>query len=137
MPGNNVLGGVRVLVVEDENDARDLIAFLLESEGAKVVPVDNVSDALEIFKSGRPDVVVTDIGMPDYNGYALIAAIRRSKSESQRTPVIALTAFSTPADRDTALISGFDEYLSKPFDTDRLIHTIKRLFDEHRIDTAA
>jgi CheY-like chemotaxis protein len=137
MPGNNVLGGVRVLVVEDENDARDLIAFLLESQGAKVVPVDNVSDALEIFKSDRPDVVVTDIGMPDYNGYALIAAIRRSKSESQRTPVIALTAFSTPADRDTALISGFDEYLSKPFDPDRLIHTIKRLFDEHRIDTAA
>ena len=53
MPGNNVLGGVRVLVVEDENDARDLIAILLESVGAKVAPVDNVSDALEIFKSDR------------------------------------------------------------------------------------
>jgi len=137
MPGNNVLYGVRVLVVEDEKDTRDLLAFLLESEGATAIPADSVTEALEILDKRRFDVVVTDIGMPDYNGYALIAAIRRNKSQLRRTPVIALTAFSTPADRDTAMISGFDEYLSKPFEPEQLIRTIKRLHDQHRVDTAA
>ena len=137
MPGNNSLDGVRVLVVEDESDTRELIAFLLESEGATAVPVDSVTEALEILSKRHLDVVVTDIGMPEYNGYALIAAIRRNKSRLRRTPVIALTAFSTPADRDTAMISGFDEYLSKPFEPEQLIQTIRRLHDQHRVDTAA
>jgi CheY-like chemotaxis protein len=137
MRGNNTLGGIRVLVVEDEKDTRDLLQFLLESEGATAIPTDNVTDALEIFAKQHPDVVVTDIGMPGYNGYALIAAVRHEKSQFRRTPVIALTAYSTPADRDTALISGFDEYLAKPFEPEQLIRAIKRLFDEHRVDTAA
>jgi CheY-like chemotaxis protein len=137
MRGNKVLRGVRVLVVEDEKDTRDLLEFLLESEGATALPVDNVTEALEVFTKQRPDVVVTDIGMPDYNGYALIAAVRHEKSQLRRTPVIALTAYSTPADRDTALISGFDDYVAKPFEPEHLIRTIKRLYDEHRIDTAA
>jgi CheY-like chemotaxis protein len=137
MQVGNILKGVSVLVIEDEKDTRDLLAFLLESEGATAIPVDNVTDALELFTERHPDVVVSDIGMPDYNGYAFIAAVRRQKSQVSRTPVIALTAFSTPADRDTALISGFDEYLAKPFEPEQLILNIKRLYDEHRIDTAA
>ena len=137
MGGQKILGGIHILVVEDEGDTRELLAFLLESEGATAIPVDNVTEALEIFTSRHPDIVVTDIGMPDYNGYALIAAVRHQKSQLRNTPVIALTAYSTPADRDTALISGFNEYLAKPFEPDKLIRTIKRLYDEHRIDTAA
>jgi DNA-binding response OmpR family regulator len=137
MRGNNILEGVRILVIEDETDTRNLLAFLLESEGATAFPVDNVMDALDEFIKRPPDIVVSDIGMPDYNGYAFIAAVRHQKSQIRRTPVIALTAFSTPADRDTALISGFDEYLAKPFEPEQLICTIKRLCDEHRIGTAA
>ena len=137
MREKNILNGIRVLVVEDEQDTRDLLTFLLESEGAAAIPVDNVTDALEMFNKHHPDVVVSDIGMPDYNGYAFIAAIRHQKSTIRRTPVIALTAFSTPADRDTALISGFDEYFAKPFEPEQLIGTIKRLYDEHRVDNAA
>ena len=133
----NVLRGIKVLVVEDEKDTRDLLVFLLESQGASSIPVDNVSDALIIFTKEQPTIVVTDIGLPEYNGYALIAAVRHAKSDLRKTPVIALTAYSTPADRDTALISGFDEYLAKPFEPEQLIRTIKRLCDEHRIDTAA
>jgi len=133
----NILHGIRVLVVEDEEDTRDLLGFLLESHGATAIAVDNVTDALAIFTKNHPDIVVTDIGMPDYNGYALIAAVRHAKSQLRRTPVIALTAYSTPSDRDTALISGFDEYLAKPFEPEELIRTIKRLYDEHRVDTAA
>ena len=84
------------------------------------------------------DVVIADIGMPDYNGYAFIAALRKEqRAEIRNTPVIVLTAYSTPADRDTALISGFNEYLAKPFDPRVLISTIKRLYDEHHRDAAA
>ena len=133
----NILLGIKVLVVEDEKDTKDLLTFLLESRGATTLSADNVSDALQIFTKEQPRIVVTDIGLPEYNGYALIAAVRHAKSELRRTPVIALTAYSTPADRDTALISGFDEYLSKPFEPEELIRTIKRLCDQHRIDTAA
>ena len=137
MHGQKILGGIHVLVVEDEQDTRDLLTFLLESEGATPIPVDNVTAALEILTNQHPDIVVTDIGMPDYNGYALIASVRHQRSQTRTTPVIALTAYSTPADRDTALISGFNEYLAKPFEPDKLIRTIRRLYDEHRIDTAA
>jgi CheY-like chemotaxis protein len=137
MNDRTVLDGIRVLVVEDEKDTRDLLRYLLELHGAQVIPTDNVTDALEVFSKERPHVVVTDIGMPDYNGYAFIAAVRKKQSHLRKIPVIALTAFSTPADRDTALISGFNEYLSKPFEPEELISTIKRLFDEHRLDTAA
>jgi len=132
-----MLLGIRILVVEDEQDTRDLLQFLLESHGATVIAADNVTDALAIFAKDRPDIAVTDIGMPDYNGYAFIAAVRKQQSRSRKTPVIALTAYTTPADRDTALISGFNEYLAKPFEPEKLIHTIKRLYDQYRIDTAA
>ena len=137
MKDRAILDGIRVLVVEDDKDTRDLLQFLLESHGATTIPADNVMEALEMLRMNRPDLVLTDIGMPDYNGYAFIAAIRKQQSPFQKIPVIALTAYSTPADRDTALISGFDEYLAKPFEPEELLSTIKRLYDEHRIDTAA
>lgn len=133
----DVLQGIRVLVVEDEKDTRDLLQFLLESHGATAIPSDNVTEALVIIGRDKPDVVVTDIGMPDYNGYALIAALRNQNPKAKHLPVIALTAYSTPADRDTALISGFDDYLAKPFEPEGLISAIKRLYDQHRVDTAA
>ena len=133
----NVLRGIRVLVVEDEVDTRDLLIYLLEQQGATAIPAGTVTEALAIFNEVRPDIVLTDIGMPDYNGYALIAAVRSERSGLRKTPVIALTAYSTAADRDTALISGFDEYLAKPFEPDKLIKTIRRLYDLHRVDTAA
>jgi CheY-like chemotaxis protein len=133
-----VVNGLRILVLEDEKDTRDLLQFLLESQGASVMLADNVLDGLEIFAQEQPDIVVADIGMPEYNGYAFIAAVRKQqRPELRNVPVIALTAFSTPADRDTALISGFNEYISKPFGPDELLKTIRRLHDGHRIDTAA
>jgi CheY-like chemotaxis protein len=133
----SVLRGIRVLVIEDEKDTLDLLAFLLESHGARVLPVDNVTDGLAVLEKEHPDIAITDIGMPEYNGYAFIATVRKEKSPVKSLPVIALTAYSTPADRDTALISGFNEYLAKPFEPEELISTIKRLYDQHQINTAA
>jgi CheY-like chemotaxis protein len=131
------LKGIRILVLEDETDTRDLLNFVLQFEGASVVAVQNVPEALEALKANRPDVVVADIGLPEYNGYAFIAAVRRDETtELRTTPVIALTAFATPADRDTALVSGFDAYVAKPFDPGHLIATIIQLH-HRRADSAA
>jgi CheY-like chemotaxis protein len=126
----DILQCVRVLVLEDENDTRDLLGVVLRSHGASVVAAQNVPEALEAVKAKRPDVVVADIGLPDYNGYAFIAAVRQEETpELRTTPVIALTAFATAADRDTALFSGFDAYLAKPFEPGDLIATIRQLYD--------
>lgn len=134
----HVLDGMRVLIVEDESDTRDLLGIVLEWHGASVFLTSNVADGLEVHRRQLPDVIVTDIGMPDYNGYALLAAVRKQESREKRTtPVIVLTAFSTPADRDAALTSGFDAYLTKPFEPEQLVHTIKRLYEDRRADTAA
>ena len=138
MSNKGVVNGLRILVLEDEKDTRDLLQFLLESQGASVMLAENVLEGLEIFTQNVPDIVVADIGMPEYNGYAFIAAVRKQqRPELRNVPVIALTAFSTPADRDTALISGFNDYISKPFGPDELLKTIRRLHDGHSIDTAA
>src|SRR2546423_913236 len=67
-----VVSGLRILVLEDEKDTRDLLQFLLESQGATVMVADNVLEGLEIFADQRPDIVVADIGMLEYNGYAFI-----------------------------------------------------------------
>jgi CheY-like chemotaxis protein len=131
------LNGVRVLVLEDDTDTRNLLGIVLQMDGAGVVFAQRVPEALQLVKAERPDVVVADIGLPEYNGYAFIAALRRDEDLHFRTtPVIALTAFATAADRDTALVSGFDVYLTKPFDPPVLVETIRRLHDR-RIDTAA
>ena len=140
MPDNpSILKGIRVLVLEDEQDTRDLLGIVLGAHGATPILTGNVYQALQSMQTQQPiDVVIADIGMPDYNGYAFIAALRKEqRAVIRNTPVIVLTAYSTPADRDTALISGFNEYLAKPFDPRVLISTIKRLYDEHHRDAAA
>lgn len=137
MSDNDILKGLQILVVEDERDTRELLGIVLESEGANVALTDSVPAALDKLKTMRPDVIVADIGMPEYNGYALIAALRRDGNAAlRRTPVIALTAFATAADRDTALVSGFNLHLTKPFDPEELVEAVRGLYD-HRLDSAA
>src|SRR5262249_47330336 len=99
--------------------------LVLKMHGAEVDLAENVGEALHLANNRQPHVIVTDIGMPDLNGYAFISALR----ESSNTPAIALTAYAAPADREIALTSGFNEYLSKPFDPRELVNTIKRLHD--------
>jgi DNA-binding response OmpR family regulator len=132
------LNGICVLVVEDENDTRDLLGLVLQSYGATAFLASSVKRGLKALSEHRPDVIISDIGMPEYNGYALIAAVRKDEHrEIRNMPVIALTAFTTSADRDSALISGFDEYLTKPFDLADLVFAIRQLYERHRLDTAA
>jgi CheY-like chemotaxis protein len=122
------LKGARVLVVEDDRDTREIVQFILEQNGAIVASADSVPRALEVYPTFGANVIVADIGMPEYNGYALIAQIREDEAKLDRfTPAIALTAYTSPADRTQALSAGFQEYMAKPFDPGDLIVAIARL----------
>src|SRR6267378_262973 len=127
------LEGISVLVVEDEKDTRELLKILLEAEGGLVTITASVQEALFAYDQSRPDVIVADIGMPDYNGYTLIGKIRaRDRERGNLTPAIALTAYATAMDRDTVLSAGFQLHMAKPFDPDRLISVIADLAAKYK-----
>lgn len=110
-----VLEGVRVLVVDDDGDACDLLDMALRAAGASVHAVRTVRAAVGELASFRPDLLLSDIGMPGEDGYALIREVRARQAEGgARIPAIALSAFASSADRDQALANGFDAHLAKP-----------------------
>jgi CheY-like chemotaxis protein len=122
------LRDVRILAVDDDKDTLEMLRFILQQQSANVVTVESVTKAAETLRHFEPDVIVTDIGMPDYNGYALISLVRaKDEKEGRTTPAIALTAYTSAADKETALSAGFQKYLSKPFDPAELIDTIRSL----------
>ncbi len=121
------LNGLRILLVEDEADARELIAILLQGSGATVEAVDSASGALQRLTLFIPDVLVSDIGLPRESGYDLIRQIRSMTSDINKIPAIALTAFATENDRKMSLSAGFQAHLAKPVEPSDLLKTIKTL----------
>ena len=116
---------LKVLVVDDEADARELLKRLLVECKATVLLADSANAAMEIVKSERPDVVISDIGMPERDGYDLIRDIRRLPAEQGgRTPAIALTAFARSEDRMRALMAGYQAHIAKPVEPQELIVTV-------------
>jgi signal transduction histidine kinase/DNA-binding response OmpR family regulator len=127
-PGGERLDGLRVLLVEDEPDSREILEHVLTTAGATVEPAGSVQAALELFKASPHGVVVSDIGMPGQDGYDLIRAIRRLPPASgAAVAAIALTAYAREEDRQRALAAGFDLHLPKPIDPRELIASIARL----------
>lgn len=124
----DLLAGLNVLVVDDEDDARDLLRITLESCGAQVQDASSAREALALLQAAQIDVLVSDIGMPDEDGYSLIRAMR-ALADMQRasTPAIALTAFARNEDRTRALLSGFNVHLAKPVEPAELLTTIADL----------
>jgi CheY-like chemotaxis protein len=118
------LGGVRVLVVDDEPDARSLIERLLEDCEATVTTAGSASEALEHVARQAPDVLLSDIGMPTEDGYSLMRRIRRLSGEAGRIPAIALTAYARAEDRVKALQAGYQMHLSKPVEPVKLIEMV-------------
>jgi CheY-like chemotaxis protein len=122
------LAGRHILVVEDDSDTREMLKFVLEQNGAAVVATDSVPPAVELIQKVHPDAVIADIGLPEYNGYALIARIRElDKKEQLQTKCVAITAYATPTDRDITLKSGYDAYIAKPFEPEELVKTVAQL----------
>jgi PAS domain S-box-containing protein len=119
------LSGLRVLVVDDEPDARTLVQQLLEECGAQTLAAAGVDEALALIRSARPDLLVTDIGMPGADGYDLLERVRQQQDAVLASlPAIALTAFARSEDRTRALRSGFLLHLSKPVEPAELIATV-------------
>ncbi|HKH49987.1 MAG TPA: response regulator [Thermoanaerobaculia bacterium] len=123
-----LLAGVRVLVVEDEDDTRELLVIALEQCGAQVTAVATTADALASLDRVPPDVLVSDLAMPDEDGFALIRQVRSRKAgEGGDVPAAALTAYARTEDRIRALASGFQRHLPKPLDPSDLIAAVAAL----------
>lgn len=117
-----------ILVVEDDDDARELMQAVLEQRGARVFAADRVSVAIELFDQVTPEIVVSDIAMPDEDGYSFVRRIRALPPErGGRTPCIAVSAYAGSADRARALAAGFDRYHHKPVDFEALGAAISAL----------
>ena len=123
-PGNVLLpslDGVRILVVDDEPDARELVERILENHEASVASTASAEEALQLLAVSSPDVLISDIGMPGMDGYQLMRKIRSGEPRDRRLPAIALTAFARSEDRKRAILAGYQAHLAKPFDTAELV----------------
>ncbi len=122
------LDGVTVLVVDDETDARELIGEVLLQCGAAVLTASSADEGLKLLQSQRPNVVISDIGMPDKDGYQFMRDLRRiSAVKGGNTPAIALTAFARSEDRTRAMVAGYQIHISKPIEPQELIATVASL----------
>jgi CheY-like chemotaxis protein len=125
------LDGLRILMVDDDADARELVTVILEQAGAEVVAAASAAEALAVLTDKRnsmPDCIVSDISMPDKNGYWLIGKIRSlARDDGGHLPAIALTAFGRASDRIAALTAGFQRHVSKPVEPTELVMVIAGL----------
>lgn len=122
------LRGLSILVVDDEPDARHLVQSVLESGGAKVRLAASATEALDMIRTVPPDVIVSDLGMPEVDGYEFIRRLRElPREQGGRTPAVALTAYARSDDRRKALLSGFQNHASKPMDPQELVFVVANL----------
>ena len=122
------LAGIRVLVVDDDPDARELVGMVVEMCGMEARLAASAVEALEEVTTYHPHAVISDIGMPDKDGYFLIRSIRTHPDPARRDiPVIALTAFSRNEDRSRALVEGFNLHLRKPVEPGELVRAVMDL----------
>ena len=121
------LDGLHVLVVDDDEDSRELVATVLGTAGAAVATADSARVALDLVERRRPDVLVSDIGMPEHDGYWLIRGVGARPDASASVPAIALTAYARADDARLALAAGFQEYLAKPVEPAKLTEMVARV----------
>jgi CheY-like chemotaxis protein len=118
------LHGRVILVVEDDDDARELVTEVLENAGARVVPAASSQEAMDLAANMRPDMLLADVGLPGEDGYTLLGRLRVVYPD---VPAIAVTAYARPADRTHALSAGFQQHLIKPIDPGELVDQIVSL----------
>jgi signal transduction histidine kinase len=122
------LSGLKVLLVDDDPDALELIAMIVGGEGADVLLASSGVEALELVRSGQPDLIVSDIGMPEVNGYELMRMLRELPAAAGgTTPAIALTAFGQPEDKARSLAAGFDLHFAKPVSPQQIVASVADL----------
>jgi signal transduction histidine kinase/DNA-binding response OmpR family regulator len=120
-----ILEGLRILVVDDEADSRELVTAIVTRCGGEVKSCESAAEALKTFRGWKPNVVVSDIGMPNEDGYTLIDKLRKQRLKLAREiPVIALTAYATDDDRKRTLAAGFQIHVAKPIEPETLVKSI-------------
>ncbi|MEZ2248463.1 PAS domain S-box protein [Microcoleus sp.] len=123
-----ILAGLKVLVVDDEPDNRELLTVMLSECGSVAIAAGSAAEAIEILGKFQPDILVSDIGMPIEDGYSLIRKIRSSPSAlTKRLPAIALTAYARDEDRAKAIAAGYDEHLTKPIEPAQFVAVLAKL----------
>ncbi|MDQ7988545.1 MAG: response regulator [Candidatus Dactylopiibacterium sp.] len=126
------LENTRILVVEDDQEAAAILVLILQDRGASVELANDYASALKLLARSRPDVLISDIGLPGKDGYDLIRTVRAEHEADGHIPAIALTAFGRESDRDQALVAGFDIHLSKPMTPQKMLDTLVDLLDKYR-----
>ena len=125
---NSLLDGLEVLVLDDEPDARDVVQRLLEDAGARARIASSAGEAIQLLEQGFvPDIILSDIGMPDQDGYDFMQQVRRMDSEVAEVPAAALTALARLEDRKRALMAGYQTHLAKPVDPAELVAMVASL----------
>jgi len=136
--GSQALGGLRILVVDDEPDCATLTGYLLSQWGADVKVVISASEALEVFERYEewpPDILVSDIQMPAIDGYGLIRRVRKMDPDrGGNIPAIALTAYTRVEDRIRALVAGFQIHIAKPFEPLELLTVVESVLNRRAED---
>ncbi len=123
----SLLRGLKVLAVDDQQDTRDLITLALIRFGADVQASDSAAAALKTIAEWQPHVIVSDIGLPEMDGYDFMRALRKIEDNGQRIPAIALTGYAGAVDESKALEAGYELHFSKPINLNELAHAIARL----------
>ena len=125
------LSGIKILVVEDDSDSREVLQLFLEQNGAKVKSADSAQQAMNTLinsENGLPDIIISDLAMPDEDGYTLLNRIRKlNNSAGGNIPALALSAFATNENKQRAFEAGFQKYHTKPFEPDLIVQDILEL----------
>jgi signal transduction histidine kinase len=130
VPETLPLTNIRVLVVDDEADSRDFLAFVLEQAGAEVTAAASASEALQALTQSKPDILLSDIGMPEMDGYMLMRQVRVLESEQEnKIPAIALTAYAGEMNQQQALAAGFQRHIAKPVAPETLVQEIEMILN--------
>jgi CheY-like chemotaxis protein/anti-sigma regulatory factor (Ser/Thr protein kinase) len=125
------LTGIRVLTIDDEADVRNLFSVLLNAYGAEVLSVASAAEVLASLESFQPDVLISDIGMPEVDGYTLLQQVRSlPPAKGGQIPAIAMTAYAREEDHQRCLAAGFQQHISKPIDVDRLVQAVWELANQ-------
>ncbi|MBD1878962.1 response regulator [Coleofasciculus sp. FACHB-T130] len=121
------LDGLQILVVDDEADARELLKSILEQYGAEAIAAASAEEAIATIQQSKPDLLISDIGMPNEDGYSLIRRVRALEAEKGQIPSVALTAYVRADDQKAALSAGFQSHVAKPIDPTELIAVVASL----------
>jgi signal transduction histidine kinase/DNA-binding response OmpR family regulator len=137
-PDAHILNGLKILVVDDEADSRELVATILTRSGGEVRCSPSAADALQAFKEWQPDLLVSDLAMPNEDGYSLLKQIRKLRTKrAKEIPAVALSAYASDEDRAISLSKGFQMHLPKPIEPDKLVTSVAEAVGREAVASVA